>query len=75
MQNGKFMNAKFASKCNETENVINKGDEIFYVPSTKKAYDSSSNRFNSEGETLDTGNMIQANENAYFDDFCQNNNI
>ncbi len=72
---GKFITAKFTSKCNENGSIVNKGDKVYYVFATKKVYSSSSNRFNAEGETLDTANMVQANEDSYYDNFCQNNNI
>ncbi len=72
--------AKFKSKCAETGNIIKKGDECIYDPETKKVYCMKSTavqRFE-ENEARDhyyAGQMAQANEEEFFENFCQQNNI
>lgn len=61
--------AKFNSKCSSTGEQIKNGDLISYDPRTKKAYKKGNEP---KDEAL---NMVQANEDAYFDNFCQQNNI
>ena len=68
----KKIRAKFNSKCAETGKSIRKGDEMFYDYATKKAYHISTNK----GDKIsDEGAMCIANEEAYFDNFCYDNNI
>ena len=71
---GKFMDAKFNSVCGQTGKSIKKGDSVYYIPGRGAFHDSSAiyqdNRENSE-----TAGHVKAQEEAYFDNFCQKNNI
>ena len=69
---GKFMYSKFASNCAETSAKIKKGDPIYF---DGHAYSSSSKTYQNAKETEQTSCHIQAQENAYFDNFCYSNNI
>jgi hypothetical protein len=69
---GKFMYSKFASNCAETSAKIKKGESIYY---NGKAYSSSSKTYQNAKENEQTSCHIQAQENAYFDNFCYSNNI
>ena len=71
----KKITAKFNSTCAETGRRINKGEEMLYDYSSKKCYSKLSNTFNDYGVDVNTRDMIQANEDAYFDNFCYSNNI
>lgn len=71
----KFMNARFNSRCAETGQQIKKDSPIFYDARQRKAYGQNSERYKREKEARETGNMIQANEEAFFDNFCQRNGI
>ena len=70
-----FINAKFKSKCAETGATIAKGENCLYDRVNKKVYCRSSKKFQAEQETEKTSSFIEAQENAYFDNFCQTNNI
>ena len=70
-----FINAKFKSKCAETGAAIAKGENCLYDRINKKGYCKSSKKFQEELETVNTRSYIEAQENAYFDNFCQTNNI
>lgn len=69
--------AKFNSRCNSTGLPLKKGEQIYYDRQAKKAYhitdQLAAKRYN-EVDT-NTSNLISAQEEAYFDNFCQNNNI
>lgn len=68
--------AKYANRCAETGEWIRKGDECIYSPASRCIYSMKSlvaQNFLSQAD-LALG-MIQANEEAYFDNFCMNNNI
>ena len=69
---GKFIQSKFASTCKETGTKIKKGDPIYYdgLP-----YCSTSNKYKENKELEHLAGYIQAQENAYFDNFCLKNNI
>ena len=69
---GKFMQSKFASNCAETSAKIKKGESIYY---NGKSYSSSSKTYQNAKENEQTSSYIQAQENAYFDNFCYSNNI
>lgn len=66
--------AKFTSKCAETGKIIRKGDTILYDKANKKAYCKDSSIYNKPADQ-GLANYVQANEDAYFDNFCQNNGI
>lgn len=68
--------AKFKSTCAASGQVIKKGETIIYCPITKKAYkpDHAPRETNSE-EIDGAAGAVQAQEEAYFDNFCQRNNI
>ncbi len=68
----KFMTSKFSSYCAETGKTIKKGEAIFY---NGKAYCQTSKTFQDAKEQASTSDMVQANEDAYFDNFCYRNNI
>jgi hypothetical protein len=65
--------ARFKSTCPKTGKTLVKGDRILYDPITKTAYSLDCD-FN-EITDPQTAEFIQANEDAYFDDFCNKNNI
>ncbi len=71
----KFIEARFSSTCAETGKPIRKHDSILYDTVTKKVYCSRSKAYQNEAERKSTANMVQANEDAYYDNFCQTNNI
>lgn len=76
----KKITAKFNSKCADSGKPIKKGDAMYYDYATKKCYHMESNTVFMLGTTheearTDLSNYIQAQEDAYFDNFCQNNNI
>jgi nitrous oxide reductase len=65
------MESRFASTCVETGKKICKGESILYVPN-KGAYCEQSNAYQEfMGIDRNTLNMIEANENAYFDNFAR----
>ena len=70
----KKITAKFNSQCAETGTRIKKGDSMFYDYSNKKCYSVNSQKAKSI-ETDNDSNFIQAQEDAFFDNFCHNNNI
>ena len=67
--------AKYTCKCKETNITINAGDVCLYDPIKKAVYYKLSNMYKNHIEAINTANYIQDNENQYFDNFCQNNNI
>lgn len=85
----KLIKAKFESQCAETGARIPKGVNCYWNPATKKVYCQESQTVDQfvpgiihEGletgkrESLDpAAGMIQAEQEAYFDNFCQQNNI
>ena len=71
----KKITAKFNSKCAETGKTIRKGEEMYYDYSSKKCYHLTSMAAQSQNTDTGLANMIQAQEDAYFDNFCYNNNI
>jgi hypothetical protein len=82
----RLINAKFKSVCNETGCTIKKGERCVYDPITKKCYAIGSNKAvafinnkettnEDERDTNGMRSMIQANEDAYFDNFCYRENI
>lgn len=70
-----FLNSKFKGICSETGKQISKGDPILYDLTARKAYCSESKRYKSEYECQQTAYYIQAQEDAYFDNFCIRNDI
>jgi hypothetical protein len=74
----KIIYAKFSSQCAETGQTIKKGDRMVYDTSSKKCYTIASKKaveFMNSPADQDAADMVQANEYAYFDTFCQNNNL
>ncbi len=71
----KFMVARFGGKCLETGKNLHAGDEIYYDSNLKKAFCNTSMRFAKEIEGQNEANYVQAQEDAFFDNFCINNNI
>jgi hypothetical protein len=71
---GKFMSSKFDSKCSQTGNSIKKGDHIYYV-SGRGAFCEQSKVYQEQKEADQTADYVQANEDAYFDNFALRNNI
>ena len=70
-----FITARFKSKCAETGATIKKDDACLYDKMVKKVYCKDSSRYKDELENASTNSYIEAQENAYFDNFCQTNNI
>jgi hypothetical protein len=77
----KVINAKFRSKCVETGKTIYKGDVCFYDYQYKQVFHPSADIVKirqsqaDQSEAENTRQTIEAQENAYFDNFCQQNNI
>jgi len=71
----KFITARFSSRCADTGITIAKDDNILYDTSTKKAYCSKSKTYRDEAQRINTAAYVQAQEDAYFDNFCQQNGI
>jgi hypothetical protein len=69
---GRFITARFKSKCAETSQTINKGESIYF---DGKAYCVDSKPYKDRKEANQTFAHIKANEDAYFDNFCYQNNI
>lgn len=69
---GRFITAKFNSKCADTNQVIKKGDRIYYDGG--RAYCKDAKYYKIADVSLESA-YVQAQENAYFDNFCANNNI
>ena len=69
---GKFITARFKSKCAETGKTINQGESIYF---DGKAYGMDSKAYRDQKDALQTFAYIKANEDAYFDNFCYQNNI
>lgn len=68
----KFMKSKFKSTCAETGKIIKKGETIYF---DGKAYSESSKIYKDRKETSQIFAHIKANEDAYYDNFCYQNNI
>ena len=75
----KKITAKFASTCADTGARIKKGDSMIYNYSTRKCYSMNSqtakNFERGEAAVNEDAHLVQAQEEAYFDNFCVNNNI
>lgn len=71
----KFLNSKFKGVCSETGKPISKGEAILYDTTARKAYCSESKKYKFEYECHQTASYIQAQEDAYFDNFCIRNDI
>lgn len=71
----KFISARFKSKCKETGKTIFTGEIMLYNFSTKECFSFDSKTAKQERENRLTAQYIEANENAFFDNFCQRNNI
>lgn len=76
VKTAKFMDAKYKGTCTETEQKFNKGASIYY--DGKNAYCEDSNRYREEKElkeatkeATDTANLIQAQEDAFYDNFSE----
>lgn len=65
--------ARFKSTCPKTGKTLVKGDKILYDPNTKTAYSIDVDL--TDIADPHTAQFIQANEDAYFDNFCHKNNI
>jgi hypothetical protein len=76
-----ILNAKFTSTCAETGVKIKKGERMVYDRGNKKPYAIGSNTAiafiakSAAPEQNSDGAIVQANEEAYFDNFCWQNNI
>jgi len=75
-----YIVSRYKSKCAETGKQIKKGDNCLYDPSLKKVYHMDSQVAKEWKEEQQEGHrqagmMAQANEEAFFDNFCQTNNI
>jgi hypothetical protein len=69
---GRFITSRFKSTCAELGKVISKGESIYY---DGKAYCESSKLYKDRKESSQTFAHIKANEDAYYDNFCYQNNI
>ena len=72
----KIIAARFNSRCAETGTRIMKGENMLYNYDLKKCYSVSSQTYAKYTEQPDSAlGMVESNEEAYFDSFCQTNNI
>ena len=69
---GRFITAKFQSACAENGTLIKKGESIYF---DGKAYCENSKIYKDRKQAGETFAHVMANENAYFDNFCLQNNI
>ena len=67
--------AKFDGYCAETNKHFRKGHEMYFDLTERKCYHVASNKVQNFLADQSLGNHIQAQENAYFDNFCSSNNI
>lgn len=65
--------AKFNSKCAETGIKLNKGDDIYYDPHSRKAYHPSAKKVNESIEADNIRQYMEAQESAYYDRFISLN--
>jgi hypothetical protein len=75
---GYFINSRFFSTCKETDKKVRKGDRCYYVPGTGVYGPESSlyqemDKKEKEEQADQDGKMVQANEEAYFDNFYARN--
>jgi hypothetical protein len=70
-----FTTAKFNSVCAETGAAIRKGQTMLYDNVNRKCYTTTSTKATNERECISTAQVVAAQENAYFDNFCMANNI
>lgn len=76
----RFITAKFNSQCHETGAKIKKGDSILYDPNIKKVYCKGSTTYQArqskeQSEFEQAGRMAADEQDAYFDNWCQQNGI
>lgn len=73
----KKITAKFNSTCTETDVKIKKGESMYYDYATKKCYSINSQKAKQyeHDDFKQAGDMAQAEQEAYFDNFCINNGI
>ena len=68
----KFIKAKYNGKCAETGRTIYKYELIYF---DGRSYCQESTKYKESKEAMETLGHVEANENAYFDNFCLSNNI
>jgi len=74
----KLINARFRSKCPETGRTISRGDATYYDVINKVAYHPSADIvriFESKQAEKHYPAYEYVKEEAYYDNFCQQNNI
>ena len=74
----KIITAKFSSQCAETGQKIKKGERMLYDSFVRKCYAIASKKaveFMNSPADQGAADMVNANEEAFFDTFCQNNNL
>lgn len=67
--------AKFPSKCADTGRRILRGEAVYYDPKGKRVFCPRSDMarmYESQQEARNVRAYIEAQENAYFDDFARN---
>ena len=67
----KLLTAKFTSKCHKTGTKINKGEQFYYDYSHRKVY--CKKYIDDLNECYNTKQFIEAQEDAYFDNFISLN--
>ena len=67
----KLLTAKFTSKCHKTGTKINKGEQFYYDYANRKVY--CKKYIDDFNECYNTKQFIEAQENAYFDNFISLN--
>lgn len=70
--------ARFKSKCAETGRTIRKGETCLYDQSNRQVFCLDSQKYKSFTMNEEADNVrayVQAQEDAYFDRFCRDNDI
>lgn len=67
--------AKFPSHCADTGRRIFKGEAVYYDPTLKRVFSQNcdmARMYESQQEARNTRAYVEAQENAYFDNFARN---
>lgn len=79
LKNYRKIKAKFSGKCAATGASIKKGEECFFDLITRRIYKIEAvyymEKITGTDDRDPAAGMIQGNEDAFFDNFCQQNNI
>jgi hypothetical protein len=75
-----YIVARFKGKCSETGKTIPKGENCLHDPFLKQVYAMDSPKGikwqqDEQNSHLEAGKMAQAEQEAFYDNFCQRNSI